>query len=840
MKKIIILLFIFASLFTFATKKPVPSMYSTIQLALNACAIGDTVLVQPGTYTENLVWPNTQNIKLISAGDSSNTIIDANFVGRCITITNTITAFIDTNTVISGFKLRNGYSDTCNFTGVAIYVNFGSPLLKNLAITNCNVNAANTTNTLGLTGGVIYMVERGIIKNCSFYNNSVYNAFGSITGGLIYIDGNGANPGTAYGNIYNTRIFNNKIRIKANSISGALILGGIDINKLTVINNTVNDSGSTAGAVMNGLVYIPKGTIHTSAYSEYHAVIKSSLIANNIFSSNTIININSIGIFYKPSGGGCTVNRCYVNNITIANNKVITTGTISTLSFFRIGTPFSCSGLFVNLWADINNCIFYNPLNSTTNEISQGGGPTGVTLTNANFTTNPQFVSPTDFHLQSTSPAINTGTTISTINPYNPTTDIEFNSIPMPFGSNRDIGCYEMNQPATFVTTANSSSLNVCAGTMVTFTNTTPQTKSIYWSSPNVVNTSTANTYAINTPTAGTYIVNVTVVDSSYAVGSNSYIVTVLPSPTPTISPLTNICLGQSATLTANSSNTVSSYLWYDGSTTQSIVITPTVSSTYSVVLQNGYGCSAIGNASINVYAYPPTPTITASSYSICYPQNLTLSTNVSSLVSAYLWSTGATSQSITLVPSASASYSLSVQNNGCFALSNIISVNVYSYPNPTITASNASICLGQSVNLNVTSTNTISSYLWFDGSVTQSVVVTPTASNNYTVTVDNNGCFTWASIYINVSICTNIKSNFYAEELSIFPNPNSGILTIELKEFKDYVLKIVNTLGQVIQTNNLVNQTTQLNVNQLSNGIYFLQIYSADTLIGIKKIIKE
>ena len=46
----------------------VPSQYPTIQEALNAAQAGDTVLVQPGTYYENIFWPNINGIKLISAG----------------------------------------------------------------------------------------------------------------------------------------------------------------------------------------------------------------------------------------------------------------------------------------------------------------------------------------------------------------------------------------------------------------------------------------------------------------------------------------------------------------------------------------------------------------------------------------------------------------------------------------------------------------------------------------------------------------------------------------------------------------------------------------------------
>jgi photosystem II stability/assembly factor-like uncharacterized protein len=78
--------------------RQVPSQYSTIQAALNAAQAGDTVLVQPGTYKENLVWPNVNGIKLISAGDSSNTIIDGDKKSSVIVI-NSLNV-IDSNTII--------------------------------------------------------------------------------------------------------------------------------------------------------------------------------------------------------------------------------------------------------------------------------------------------------------------------------------------------------------------------------------------------------------------------------------------------------------------------------------------------------------------------------------------------------------------------------------------------------------------------------------------------------------------------------------------------------------------------------------------------------------------
>ena len=54
----------------------VPADYPTIQAALTAANPTDTVLVQPGTYPENIFWPDVNGITLISAGDSSNSTFD--------------------------------------------------------------------------------------------------------------------------------------------------------------------------------------------------------------------------------------------------------------------------------------------------------------------------------------------------------------------------------------------------------------------------------------------------------------------------------------------------------------------------------------------------------------------------------------------------------------------------------------------------------------------------------------------------------------------------------------------------------------------------------------------
>lgn len=63
--------------------------YQTIQAALDAVPADSVVLVSPGTYTENLVWPNTNNITLMGSGKTSTYLVNA-AAGATIMIAPTI------------------------------------------------------------------------------------------------------------------------------------------------------------------------------------------------------------------------------------------------------------------------------------------------------------------------------------------------------------------------------------------------------------------------------------------------------------------------------------------------------------------------------------------------------------------------------------------------------------------------------------------------------------------------------------------------------------------------------------------------------------------------------
>ena len=184
-----------------------------------------------------------------------------------------------------------------------------------------------------------------------------------------------------------------------------------------------------------------------------------------------------------------------------------------------------------------------------------------------------------------------------------------------------------------------------------------------------------------------------------------------IPTASITASGPTAFCSGVSVTLTANSG---SSYLWSTGATTRSITVnTP---GNYTVTVTNANGCS-VTSATTPVTLSPPSASITASgSSSICQGSKVTLTANSGS---SYLWSTGATTQSIEV--STSGSYSVTVRNAlGCSATSPATVVTVNPLPNLFISASGpTTLCAGDAVLLTASTDGT---YLWSNGATTKSI----------------------------------------------------------------------------------------------------------------------
>jgi gliding motility-associated-like protein len=247
---------------------------------------------------------------------------------------------------------------------------------------------------------------------------------------------------------------------------------------------------------------------------------------------------------------------------------------------------------------------------------------------------------------------------------------------------------------------------------------------------------------------SGTFIVTVTNANGCQA---SSATTTVTEHPplvalAITASGPTSFCPGSSVTLTAPAS---ASYLWSTGATTQNI--TSSITGEYTVVVTDANGCVAPPSFPVNttLYATPATPTITSvGTYPVCFGQTAQLS---SSAATQYLWSSGSTSQTISVTTAGD--YSVRITDvNGCQSLSSA-PFNVSFLPLPAAPIISAvgpsTFCNGETVDLQAIGNGTVN---WNNGA--SGAFITVGLSGQYTATLtDLNGCVSNNSSPIQVNV---------------------------------------------------------------------------------------
>ena len=206
-----------------------------------------------------------------------------------------------------------------------------------------------------------------------------------------------------------------------------------------------------------------------------------------------------------------------------------------------------------------------------------------------------------------------------------------------------------------------------------------------------------------------------------------------------------NICTGESSTLSATGGGT---YTWNTGQTGPSINVSPTSTSTYSVIVTATNGCTASATVTVNVNE------TTASV--IALPDQICAGSGESSTLLAqggvsYLWSTGDANSSIDVTPATTTSYTVTVTSaTGCTDSATVM-VTVNPPPATSITGANP-ICINSSITLNATG-GPFTSYQWSTGANTASITVSPQSNATYEVLVTNaNGCTASASANVPVN----------------------------------------------------------------------------------------
>jgi gliding motility-associated-like protein len=278
------------------------------------------------------------------------------------------------------------------------------------------------------------------------------------------------------------------------------------------------------------------------------------------------------------------------------------------------------------------------------------------------------------------------------------------------------------------ITATISNDTTVCNGQSVTLTASGGTNYS--WSTG-------ATTSSINDMPASTTLYYVFVSNGS-CTDSVASLVTVYGIPAGGISADTSICQGQNITLTVSGGTT---YAWSTGETTTSITVSPSGTTTYSVVASNG---SCVDSATVQVAVASPFTTAISNDTTLCQGPTIVLTVSGGN---QYLWSNGNTTSSISVTPSTTTTYSVVTSNGGCFDTASVL-VTVNQTPNITI-SKDTTICRYQTM---VFSASGGTSYLWSTGATANHIIVNPAVTTTYSVTVSNGTCSATAQVMATVN----------------------------------------------------------------------------------------
>lgn len=311
-------------------------------------------------------------------------------------------------------------------------------------------------------------------------------------------------------------------------------------------------------------------------------------------------------------------------------------------------------------------------------------------------------------------------------------------------------------------------------------------------------------------------------------------------NPTMIVSPASTVCAGTAVALNASGAD---SYLWLPSNQTgASVFETPMVAgmTNYTVVGTNTItGCAATSvipvqvDASPNVFAVANPPIVCAGSPVIMTAYG----------AGAYVWSNGSNGQVVTINPTTSGSYTvIGTSANGCSG-SFVQAITVNNLPNITVSSSNnGTACKDDVLQLQASGGVT---YQWYSSS---SNVVMQGGSINVQVPVTTvftvvatgaNGCVGKNNLTQNIEECTSIKEANKLSGVNVYPNPTSGLLTVEFNSSAAKSVSVQDLTGRVIMTANSTESNLNIDMSNLAAGVYYVKLQS-EGAVNVVKVVKE
>ncbi len=354
----------------------------------------------------------------------------------------------------------------------------------------------------------------------------------------------------------------------------------------------------------------------------------------------------------------------------------------------------------------------------------------------------------------------------------------------------------------------------ICVGENITIGSNPTNNTTYAWSSYPTGFSSNISNPQVSPATTTTYYLTVT---DNITSCTNHDTVTIhvvnVPTVTITSSGPTTFCQGNSVTLTANTG--FLNYTWSNGVTgTNSITVNQ--SGSYYVIAGNSTTCIDTSSSIVITVNTPIVPNISIDDTSICSGQNTTIQV-INGPFTTYNWQGVSSTNSSATVNQSGTYFVITTDNNGCTAISNVVSLTVNNPIVPTITQSGNNLV-----------SSSASSYQWYlngnpiPGANSQSYTVTQ--NGTYTVeTTDINGCTAISNPYVINSLSIAEINPIIA---TIYPNPASTYLIVAPFDLNTFYSIVVYSLeGKVIyQSNNHLGVNT-IDCSTWASGIYSVNI---------------
>ncbi len=229
---------------------------------------------------------------------------------------------------------------------------------------------------------------------------------------------------------------------------------------------------------------------------------------------------------------------------------------------------------------------------------------------------------------------------------------------------------------------------------------------------------------------AGFVNISLVAIDQFGCRDADSVTIGELQNPTVQVADQT-ACPEQAATF--STTNTWSTYLWSTGDATATT--TTNISGSVAVSITDSNGCE--GSDTAVLFNFVPAVVDVSGPDTVCQGDNATLTAFGGAGVS-YLWENGDTTPQTTVSPIVGEFYSVTITDlNGC-EIPDSISVEEFNPPLATVSGDDT-ICIGQT---KILSGGGALNLQWSTGETSSTIVVSPTVTTNYGITVtDNNGC---------------------------------------------------------------------------------------------------